>query len=120
MKNKLIPYNPILKRYARELRKNSTIPEIILWKHLKKKALGVEFHRQVPLLDYIVDFYCHEIRLVIEIDGSIHDQTFEYDSKRTKRLSNYGIQIIRFSNQEIKQEMFSVLLSIEQVIQKLR
>ncbi len=73
MKNRIIPYNPKLKSLARQLRKNSTLAEVLMWKNIKQKALGVQFHRQVPMLNYIVDFYCHEISLVIEIDGSSHD-----------------------------------------------
>ncbi len=73
MKNRIIPYNPKLKSLARQLRKNSTLAEVLMWKNIKQKVLGVQFHRQVPMLNYIVDFYCHEISLVIEIDGSSHD-----------------------------------------------
>lgn len=73
MNNNIIPYNPKLREYAKELRNNSTLCEILLWEQIKNKALGVEFKRQVPILEYIVDFYCQEIRLAIEVDGSIHD-----------------------------------------------
>lgn len=76
MRNTIIPYNPNLKDLARELRKNSTPAEIVFWKMVKGKAFGVEFHRQVPMLNYIVDFYCHEIGLTVELDGSIHDNAF--------------------------------------------
>ena len=69
MKNKIIPYNPKLKDLARKLRKESTLSETLLWKQIKNKSLGVEFHRQVPLDNFIVDFYCHELMLAIEIDG---------------------------------------------------
>lgn len=86
MRNKIIPYKPHLKEYARTLRKNSTIYEIILWKHIRRRALGVQFHRQVPMLNYIVDFYCHEIGLAIEIDGHIHDYQYLADVKRQGRL----------------------------------
>ena len=77
MKNKIIPYNPKLKEFARQLRKNSTLSEVLLWEKLKQRSMGVQFHRQVPLLEYIVDFYCHELQLAIEIDGVSHD--FKYD-----------------------------------------
>lgn len=60
MANKIIPYRSDLKFLARELRKNSTLAEVILWQSIKKRALGVQFHRQVPMVNYIVDFYCHE------------------------------------------------------------
>ena len=71
--NKIIYYNPNLKEKARLLHKNSTLSEIILWKNIKNKSLGYEFHRQVPLDNFIVDFYCHELNLAIEIDGNTHD-----------------------------------------------
>jgi very-short-patch-repair endonuclease len=67
-KNKILFYNPDLKEAARKLRKNSTLSEILLWQKIKGKALGYEFHRQVPINEFIVDFYCHELKLIIEID----------------------------------------------------
>ena len=72
MKNKIITYNPKLKEYARQLRNNSTLSEVLLWQKIKNKALGVQFHRQVPLKEYIVDFYCQELMLAIENDGDSH------------------------------------------------
>ena len=82
MTNKIIPYNPVLKELARRLRGKNTLCEFVLWKHIRKRALGVEFHRQVPILEYIVDFYCHELRLAIEVDGSIHRYKEEEDLKQ--------------------------------------
>jgi len=79
MKNKIIPYNPKLKELARELRKNSTLSEVLLWLKIKGKVMGVEFHRQVPIDNFIVDFYCHELMLAIEIEGSSHDEKQDYD-----------------------------------------
>jgi very-short-patch-repair endonuclease len=64
------------------LRKNGTLSEVLLWKKIKGKALGVEFHRQVPLLEHIVDFYCHELGLAIEIDGASHVYKYFYDVRR--------------------------------------
>lgn len=72
-RRKIIPYNPALKEKARELRNNSTISEIFLWQFLKgKQMLGYDFHRQKPLDEYIVDFFCNELMLAIEIDGESH------------------------------------------------
>lgn len=85
-RNKIIPYNSKLKELARELRKNSTPAEIVFWKMVKGKSLGLEFHRQVPMLNYIVDFYCHEIGLAIELDGTIHDNAFFGGRKTTRRI----------------------------------
>ena len=119
MKNKIIPYNPKLKEFARTLRKNSTLAEVIVWKNIKQKALGVQFHRQVPMLDYIVDFYCHEIGLVIEIDGNSHDFNYFNDVKRQGKLEEYGVQFLRFSNDDVLKNMFSVSLSIEETVKSL-
>ncbi|GET44749.1 endonuclease domain-containing protein [Capnocytophaga felis] len=120
MTNKIIPYNPKLKEFARILRKNSTLSEVLLWKQIKNKALGVEFHRQVPILEYIVDFYCHELRLAIEVDGNIHDFRYLEDAQRQGGIEKYGVTFIRFSNEEIKYNMFSVMLSLEEKIRELQ
>ena len=119
MKNKIIPYHPELKLLARQLRKNSTLPEVLLWQNIKQRAYGVQFHRQVPMLKYIVDFYCHEIGLVIEIDGSSHDHNYLNDAKRQKELEVYGVTFLRFSNEDVKKNMFSVLLVIEETVKAL-
>jgi very-short-patch-repair endonuclease len=119
MKNKIIPYNPKLKLLARQLIKNSTLPEVLLWQNIKQRAYGVQFHRQVPMLNYIADFYCHEIGLVIEIDGDSHDHSFLYDAKRQGELEAYGVTFLRLSNEEVKNNMFSVLLVIEETVKEL-
>ena len=109
MKNKIIPYNPKLKELARELRKNSTLSEVLLWLKIKGKTMGVEFHRQVPIDNFIVDFYCHELMLAIEIDGSSHDEKQDYDQNRQLILENLGVRFIRFSDIDVKQKMGWVL-----------
>ena len=109
MKNKIIPYNPKLKEFARELRKNSTLSEVLLWLKIKGKVMGVEFHRQVPIDNFIVDFYCHELMLAIEIDGSSHDDKQDYDQNRQLILENLGVRFIRFSDIDVKQKMGWVL-----------
>jgi len=119
MKNYRIPYNPKLKDYARELRKNSTLSEVLLWQKIKNKSFDVEFHRQVPLLEYIVDFYCPEIRLVIEVDGDSHEYKYDYDKKRQGALEEYNIEFIRLTDIEVKKEMFSIMLKIEGTIERL-
>ena len=111
-----LPYNPKLKEFAKQLRKNSTLSEVLLWQNIKNKALGVQFHRQVPLLNYIVDFYCHELMLAIEIDGDSHLYKYNYDKKRQGELENLGITFLRFSDFDVKQNMFSVALTLEQVV----
>lgn len=119
MKNRIIPYNRKLKAFARELRKNSTLSEILLWNQIKRNALGVEFHRQVPMLNYIVDFYSHEIRLAIEIDGYSHNHKQHYDNKRQYELEQYGVTFLRISDIDTKQQMFSVLLVLKDKIDEL-
>ncbi len=118
-RNVIIPYNPELKVKARILRKNTTLPEVILWQSIKNNVLGVQFHRQVPMLKYIVDFYCHEIGLAIEIDGGSHDHQFLYDAKRQGEIEKYGVTFLRFTNQEVKSEIQEVLMAIEFRIKEL-
>ncbi|MBO4740058.1 MAG: DUF559 domain-containing protein, partial [Bacteroidales bacterium] len=67
-----LPYNPALKQFSRDLRKNGVLAESLLWRHLKAKQTGFVFNRQKPILNYIADFYCKELSLVIEIDGLSH------------------------------------------------
>ena len=113
-KNKIIPYDPKLRELARKLRKESTLSEILLWKEIKnKKMLNYEFHRQVPIDKFIVDLYCHELSLVIEIDGITHAGKEDYDEKRQKRLESLGVHFLRFDDLEVKFKMEEVLKAIE-------
>ena len=120
MSNKIIPYNSKLKDFSRFLRNHSTPSEITLWNHIRKKALGVEFHRQVPILEYRVDFYCHELALAIEVDGNIHEFRFLEDSQRQEAIEKYGVTFVRFSNEEINTNLFGVLSSLENIINTLK
>ncbi len=79
---------------------------------------GFDFHRQKPLLDYIVDFYCSELLLAIEIDGSSHNNKEEYDNKRQARLEKEGVAFIRFDDGAIKNDLYRVLREIEDWIDK--
>lgn len=119
MRNRIIPYNPKLKEYARHLRKNSTLTEIIIWKLLKNRSFGVQFHRQVPLLEYIVDFYCHELHLAIEIDGNSHEYKYDYDISRQGILEFHGLSFLRFTDFEVKKDMFSVEMIIGEKVNEL-
>jgi len=102
MRRKIIKYNPKLKGYAAEMRKTGPVSEIILWKVLKGKQMyGYDFHRQVPIDEFIVDFYCHELKLAIEIDGISHFFKEEYDKERQKKLENLGVRFLRFADEEI-------------------
>ena len=122
MKNKLIPYYPKLKDLARKLRKESTLSEVLLWKEIKNKSLGVEFHRQVPLDNFIVDFYSHELMLAIEIDGMTHQHkdAFKEDLIRQEILESFGVTFIRFQDIEIKRDIANVLRAVEGKIEELR
>jgi len=113
MKNKIIHYNPELKPLARKLRSYSTLSEVLLWKKIKGRTFGYEFHRQVPIDDYIVDFYCHELLLAIEIDGNTHDYNFDKDQERQLRLEGLGIKFLRVSDQNVKRNMTDVLRALE-------
>ena len=113
MKYKIIPYKPYLKELARKLRQNSTLAEVLLWNELKgKKLAGYDFDRQKPLDNFIVNFYCKELQLAIEIDGSSHDYSHEQDLARQKRLETLGVHFLRFQDAEVKQDMPNVLRTI--------
>jgi len=118
-KNKIIGYNPKLKSLARKLRKNSTLAEILLWMNIKNRALGYEFHRQVPMDKFIVDFYCHELNLVIEIDGYTHDYNFVKDTLRQTRLESFGLVVVRFTDADIKKSMNDVIRSLQVIISEI-
>jgi len=106
---------------AEELRKFPTHEEEILWGYLSESQLGVKFRRQHPIFNYIADFYCHSIKLVIEIDGSIHDKEDVKinDERRQKEIESFGITVIRFTNNEVKNTPESVLQSINEEIKKI-
>ena len=105
-----IPYNKNLKEYSRRLRNNSTLSEVLLWKHLSgKKMKGYSFNRQKPLLNYIVDFYCKALDLVIEIDGESHNNKYDADKTRQKELEDHGLYFLRFDDKEVKNDMLNVL-----------
>ena len=118
-RNKIIPYNPKLKSFAKHLRKNSTLSEVLLWEEIKNRALGVQFHRQVPIDNFIVDFYCHELFLAIEVDGDSHDFKYEEDLFRQQKLEGLGVQFIRFSDSDIKRDISNVLLCLERKVEEL-
>ncbi len=112
-----IPYNPRLKSLARALRNRSTPGEILLWIHLKGKQMrGYDFHRQKPILDFIVDFYCPKLKLIIEIDGESHEGKFEYDTVRESRLKSLGLHILRFRESDVRSNLDGVLETIDRWI----
>jgi len=110
----IIPYNPRLKEYARKLRNNSTKSEVLLWNYLKRKQmLGYDFHRQKPISNYIVDFFCNELMLAIEIDGESHYGNKTRDNIRQREIEKFGISFIRFDESEIYYNLDNVIKAIE-------
>ncbi len=107
-----IPYDPSLVELARDLRQRMTPQEQQLWEFLKTQK--PRFHRQKPILYYIVDFYCPACRLVIEIDGKQHEtrEGQAYDTERTKSLLGFDILVLRFSNQDIVERLEDVCQKI--------
>ena len=98
----IIPYDPRLKERARELRSRPTWAEVALWKHLRGKQVGgCDFHRQKPLDAFIVDFFCAELMLAVEIDGSSHGDRQVEDTARQRRLESLGVRFLRFSEREV-------------------
>jgi very-short-patch-repair endonuclease len=114
MKHKIIPYNPDLKVLARKLRQDMTLSEVLLWNELSgKKMHGFDFDRQRPIDNFIVDFYCKELSLAIEIDGDSHDYKYDEDIKRQQKLESLGIHFLRFLDVEVKKDINNVLREIE-------
>ncbi len=120
MKREIIPYNPKLKALAKKLRESMTISESMLWLGLKQKQLGYDFDRQRPIDEYIVDFYCKELKLAIEIDGESHDHPDAYinDIKRQEKLESLGIHFLRFDDDEVKANPDNVIEAIRDWIFK--
>ncbi len=119
---KIIPYNPHLKDLARKLRNNSTKSEIKLWAFLKGKQMkGYDFHRQKPIGNYILDFFCNELMLAIELDGFSHriDEVMEKDIIKEKAMHDLGITVLRFDDREVMDDIENVLRVIEKKIEEI-
>jgi very-short-patch-repair endonuclease len=103
------------RQFARDLRKTPTSAEDTLWQALRNRRVqGVKFRRQVPLLNYTVDFLCLERRLIVELDGKQHDWFAEYDKRRTEEIERHGFTIIRLSNHDVLNNLDVVLAKIAQ------
>ena len=115
-------YNKNLQPYANRLRKEMTKAEACLWKYVlrAKKMKGFQFRRQRPVLNYIADFMCKELMLVIEVDGSIHqlEEIIEYDGIRQKALEEAGFTVLRFRNEEVLENINAVYGFLEDWIEK--
>ena len=111
----ILPYNKALKELARKLRKNMTASEKLLWNELKgKKISGFDFDRQRPIDNYIVDFYCKDLMLVIEIDGIVHDneEAEEKDKARQEKLESLDVRFLRFKDEDVKTDLSEVVRAI--------
>lgn len=101
---------------ARELRQRPTEAEKILWQALRQKRLGYHFRRQHPIDRFIADFYCHPLRLIIEVDGGYHNSRSqrEYDENRSYEIMlNYDLKVIRFTNEQVMQDLLQVVARIQ-------
>ena len=113
MQKEILKYNSNLKDKARKLRKNSTLSEVLLWNRLKaRQDKGYQFLRQKPLDNYIVDFFCKRLKLVIEIDGDSHLENENADYTRQKKIESLSISFLRFSDNEIKRNLDDVVQTI--------
>ena len=116
---KIIPYNPKLKAIARKLRKEMTFGEVLLRNELKEnKLLGFDFDRQRCMDNYIVDFYCKELMLAIEVDGRYHnyEDVLIKDDVRQAKLESFGIKFLRFAGADVKDDLPNALRAIEGMI----
>ena len=108
-----LKYNKKLNVLARNLRNDSTLAEVLLWNQLKQRQMsGYRFLRQRPIGNYIVDFFCHKLKLVIEIDGESHTEKKETDKIRQNYLEKIGLTVLRFGDYAVKTQMVGVLNKI--------
>ena len=114
-KNKELPYNKSLRQRASELRKAGNLSEALLWLQLKSgKFNGLDFDRQKIIGNYIVDFYCAEKGVAIEIDGISHDDKGEYDKRREEFLNSLGVRVLRIDDIDVKRNLDGVMSWLKQ------
>ena len=111
--------NPAKKQRARELRRKMTPEEKILWHYLRDGKLGFKFRRQQVVAGFIIDYYCHEVGLILEIDGGIHETQKEYDIKRDQILQNRNLHVLRITNQELQTNRYQTIALIRNICLKL-
>lgn len=115
----MLRYNPHLKDKARQLRKNLTNSELALWLRLRnKQLLGIQFYRQKPIGEHIVDFFAPRVKLVVEVDGSQHMEAdyARQDRRRDGYLLSLGLQVLRFNSREVLEESDAVMEAIYRTI----
>jgi len=116
-----LPFNPNLKERARELRKAGNLAEIIFWKQVRNKQfLGLDFDRQKIVGNYIVDFYCKELGVVVEIDGDSHNEKMEYDAERDKYLKSLGLKVYHVRAEDVLNNIEGVMKFLETELTPLR
>jgi very-short-patch-repair endonuclease len=108
---------PTLKAKRRKLRNGATPQEVILWSRLKKGQLAYKFRRQHSFGRYVVDFYCPEKRLVIEVDGSQHAESANRDNKRTEYFKRLGLKVVRFWNNQINTNIEGAVAKIKELLE---
>ncbi len=114
LKEKQLPYNPELKSLARSLRQSGNISEALFWKRLRRKQfLGYDFDRQRVIGNYIVDFYCKKLKLVIELDGYSHNNKGTYDIERDNYLKSLGLDVIHIPVKDVFQNLDEVMKRLE-------
>lgn len=116
MKRKVVPYTQQALAHAKKLRQNMTYSEVKLWMELRNGGMmGYDFDRQRPILNYIVDFYCKDVMLAIEVDGITHDdeKVIAKDEIRQEEIEIYGVSFLRFNALDVVHDMKNVLRTIE-------
>ncbi|MFY9822098.1 MAG: DUF559 domain-containing protein [Thermoanaerobaculia bacterium] len=106
---------------AKRLRRICTPTEEALWEHLRdRKLLGLKFRRQVPIGPYVADFYCYELKLVLELDGSIHEEgsQISHDMNRDANLEALGFRVLRFTNRDVRDRLDALLGTIRRLYQR--
>ena len=101
-----LPYNPHLKQFSRDLRQGYQLAEVKLWNCFRAKNLGYAFRRQYPILNYIADFYCKKLSLVVEIDGYSHfsAEVQKHDAERDRQMRVIGLKVVRVNDNEVRND----------------
>jgi very-short-patch-repair endonuclease len=120
MKRHIFKYDSDMKEFAKDLRKNGTPAEAILWNQLKgRKMRGYKFRRQVTIGGYVIDFFCPELMLVIEVDGSSHNGKIEKDILRQKELEDKSLTFLRYTEGDVRNNPDGVVKSISLFIEEM-
>jgi len=109
-----------LKQFRRDLRKNASRGEVVLWNGLRKNGVGAKFRRQESIQQFVVDFYCPELGLAVEVDGVHHEHQIEHDSRRDVLLENIGVRTLRFKDSDVISNSELVLNAIRNVVSEMR